>query len=462
MKQAKNQRRNKAIFQNFSDISSRLETELLFNLSDGQRAALLSMCDYLKWKTRYVDGSDYSEDELVTFAETVERALTMPIDLCQAIADCINDLDSPTRQALRDALADTDNPILPNRNLPVDPITRVLGEETASESGLFTGCDYDSIFGLCKQIIAFTDALAFDAFQIIEVASNAVEALAIAADSVPALGESLEFASFVQDAAYEMYLAANTEAFENELACELFCMAIETCELSLEDVRGFFRSKCTASYPITIDEFLQVIIQSASGELVVYNTWSLLWECILSGVSWFGYDTAEALIRIISSFYNDPNPDWATLCSECAGEVLRLEGYGNADMASYTYNGASPATYRPTEDDYLSNHSGGAGGEIAFWDVRFAFEVPTLITSISWKITYRRGFAGGGVNGADLIIDGVSVQTHFITYSETEQTFTFTWSGSQEVTEIRTTGGVFVDPHYSVGGKIERLNIGLG
>lgn len=270
------------------------------------------------------------------------------LSLCQQIADCINDPNSPTRQALIDALADTENPVLPPSLADNPPMERILGSSVNTAS-ILPSCVNDNVFGLCLQISEMTNSLITQMMDLLELATNTVELAAIAADNVPILSESIDFALWVQNTAAAAYLAAWDDQLKNLIACELFCIATEDCELSLDDIRDYFVGKSTITTPSTVADILSDLELIFSGDILVYGLAALAWSAISQGEKWFGINNSAQVIRIVASFYNDPNSDWTTLCDPCSQPVYAIiQGYstgGNNGCgvgSNLTNIGASP------------------------------------------------------------------------------------------------------------------------
>jgi len=438
------------------------ESAGLYLLTEREVQFLLTPLSSAQWRTRWTDTIP-AEDERHEFIATLQERLLTPMDFCALMIDCIQN-NEDVQQAIRDANSGSG---VPNGNSGVNPFGVGLGDENIL-NGL--SCDLDSIYGACVAIIDYVEYSARDFIEIVLADANAWGRVIRAIDFIPFIGD-LPIVDDLNDlvnwfatngaAAFD---AGYTVALRQDLICDLFNMACANCELTPYDLYSTYANN--AGIPLNPEDVFRALVTNMLGltgnTAFAMGTCAMVAGALASGGSVLGIVGLQGLTTIAAS--GDPDGDWILYCDPCNPPTIiqRLQGFGNAEMSSAAYGGADAATYRPTEDDYYAGYTGGDGGEVALWDVRYNFAVPTLITAISWTITYRRGFAGGGGNGADLIIDGVSVETIAISYSATEQTHTFTWTGSQTVTQIRTTGGVYVDPHYSVGGKVERLEITLG
>jgi len=79
---------NKALVQNWTQLAAMDDDEpVLRVLSQRKIAALVAMCEYLNWKTRY--DNPPSQDVLDDFAAQTEFDLTNPIDLCELLEPCL-------------------------------------------------------------------------------------------------------------------------------------------------------------------------------------------------------------------------------------------------------------------------------------------------------------------------------------------------------------------------------------
>lgn len=222
---------------------------VLFRLSLNEFVALASAIDV---------GSDiaYGADGLKVWWIWV--ASVMCASFCEEMAECVSDPESAFTIALADALRN--NPALaaaiaealpaagaavPGRSLtPSQSAADILPENVRDEFG---ECIPDALWGAVLYLVQSGNRAITDFFEILENASNTLEASAIISQNIPAAGSfaasAAEFADQLLENFQEGYAAAYTEEFENDLACALFCAAIDGCELTPDMLNSIMSSR---------------------------------------------------------------------------------------------------------------------------------------------------------------------------------------------------------------------------
>lgn len=207
----------------------------------------LSLNEFVRIASTVDVGSDlaYGEDGLKVWWTWI--ASIMCASFCEEMAVCVSDPESPFVSALADALKN--NPVLaaaiaealpaagaavPGRPLtPGQSAQSVLPPEVFDEFG---DCIPDALWGACLYLVQSGNRAITDFFEILESASNTLEASGIIASAIPAAGQyagaAAEFADQMQENIAEGYTAAYTEDYEISLACAIFCAAMENCELT--------------------------------------------------------------------------------------------------------------------------------------------------------------------------------------------------------------------------------------
>lgn len=207
----------------------------------------LSLNEFVRIASTVDVGSDlaYGEDGLKVWWTWI--ASVMCASFCEEMAECVSDPESPFVSALADALRN--NPLLaaaiaealpetgvaaPGKSLtPGQAATSILPPEVKDEFG---DCIPDALWGACLYLVQSGNRAITDFFEILESASNTLEASGIIASAIPAAGQyagaAAEFADQMAENIAEGYSAAYTEDYENDLACAIFCAAMEGCELT--------------------------------------------------------------------------------------------------------------------------------------------------------------------------------------------------------------------------------------
>lgn len=241
------------------------------------------------------------------------RSFECMTSLCDLIAECI-----ATNEAIRDLVCEIG-----------------CGEGTAGESGelppiteenptIAYSCDADDLFGACTQMVDLIDTLITDVFQVIEAASNGVEAASAALEFIPGLnllGSVLEITNVLQETFAENYAAAYNATIRDELRCALFCAVLPDCTfdfLKLVEVLSDLAGQSVLT--LDLEDFIEFFVEGAfSGSEVVYGAFWFAAGILQYGGSFAGI-SAQKFLQLTASFLNDPDGDWATLCDECTWE----------------------------------------------------------------------------------------------------------------------------------------------
>jgi len=242
------------------------------------------------------------------------------MDLCQLIIDCIN--DTPELQQLISQLSNKSG---------IDP-------ETTEQSDILdrdffagnTGCDNDNIFGMTLQLADFFNQVAEDILEIFVTAFANAARLGDAIEAIPVVGslpfdDILQFTEKMAEQINDGYQAAYDTQIREDIACELFCLAQENCELTMEQTRDYFQAKMTTA--VTNSDFLtianDIIANNWIGEQAIWVTHWLIADTIIFGGEILGIDI-DRVMTTISTYFNDPNSDWSILCA-CAEDEFEEE-----------------------------------------------------------------------------------------------------------------------------------------
>jgi len=361
------------------------------------------------------------------------------MELCQQIADCINDVNSPARQALIDALADNNNPVLPPSIAQVNPNEIVLG--TVENPSIFTpSCEPNNIFGTARQIVELSDNLVRGMFEVLSTVTSSTQLMAIVTDSIPIISEAFDFVLWVQATAESAYNASYTPTLRDEIACDLFCVGMDNCGLSIDDIANYFAQSSALPMPQTVEDALDSLVALSSGAILVKSLYSLLWGAISEGQKWLGVDNVAQLTRLLQSFFNDPDSDWVTLCPECIAVNKRLEGYGNYQLVALPELTSPAPVYVPANDWYIGQKN--PANTAIFFELEINLSPAQTLNTVTWKVYVWR--TAGGTNSVVLRLNGVTVHEVFPVVTGDYATYTLTWSGSQSVSKIAILGGITV------------------
>lgn len=245
------------------------------------------------------------------------------------------------------------------------------------------GCDDDNIYGMTLQFVELLNAVTEDILEIFVSAPTAISRLGDIIEAVPGIGElplddAFQFVESVLDDWNQAYQAAFTEALKIEIACDLYCIAQDSCTLTMEQARQYFYEKLAGMTPS--DNYLQFMEQVIAfnwvGVVTVYGAFLLLVQTLITGGEVLGMDV-NRIVRMVNAMFNDPNPDWATECLECPEfnnvlvtfdsegyqEYTNLEGVISgsvgdpAPSADGVYNAGISTMRAVTRVDLLAEHT---------------------------------------------------------------------------------------------------------
>lgn len=235
------------------------------------------------------------------------------MDLCQLILDCIN-----TTPGIQQAIA--------AYSLSTPVIAHEPQNQTIMDSQLIddpAGCDNDIIFGMTTGITDLINHISEDMLDIFVQAASPSGRIGDMIEAIPGIGilpidDIFQFVESVMDDFQSSYDAAYTSQLRDDIRCDLFCLAVDDCELTMEQLRDYFQDKLTASISIDFwDGFIDDLIENFySGVQAVWGLGLLITQAIIVGGSITGYDI-DKVVTSITAMLNDPDSDWSILCTGC-------------------------------------------------------------------------------------------------------------------------------------------------
>jgi len=292
----------------------------------------LSLNEFVALATAVDVGSDpaFGEDALRVWWIWV--ANVMCASFCEEMVECLNDPESPFPAALAEALAN--NPLLaaavaealPNAGagVPGRPLTAgqsatsILPAGVKDEEG---NCISDALWGACLYLVQSGNRAITDFFEILESASNTLEASAIVAGAIPAAGSSAaaaaEFADQLLENFQEGYAGAYTEEYETQLACDLFCRASQACDLSMDDLNEIMAARLPDA--TTFLTFQAVMVYMGAGLPIGVNIADAMFTIFFTALQ-FGQQFGDTIgIRPLTDLMGLgadqlASDNWETLC----------------------------------------------------------------------------------------------------------------------------------------------------
>jgi hypothetical protein len=236
------------------------------------------------------------------------------MSLCDAILACIQNTPDIQQEIAQLALS-----------APVATDTEenggYLGTEIITTQA---GCDNDEIFGMTTQLTDLWNQLCEDMLEIFTEIPAGFARIGDFIEAFPGLGvlpfdDILQFGEAFMDDIQTGYDSAYTVGLRNQIRCHLFCLALDNCELTMEQMRDYFYDELAET--LTFDsfgEFMEdVLLLNLVGQATVWGMHLVIAQAMIFGSSILDTDVLF-VYQLINTFFNDPDSDWVTLCTGCA------------------------------------------------------------------------------------------------------------------------------------------------
>lgn len=234
------------------------------------------------------------------------------MDFCQLVLDCIN-----TNTDVQEAIASYTNA----PTIPLDePLNTTISNSDIIGDAVIVTCNPDNLFGATTGIVDFMNQLALDFIEIMSNNASIIGRVGDAIEGIPIIGELpvddvLQLVESFVDDMEQLYQANYTVATRDDYRCELFCIALDNCGITFEQIYDFFEAELGSTVPTTsVEAFILWFATNSPANSLIVPAWHLFIAGLMRfGGSIFNIDSAR-LITMVSAMYNDPDPDWSTLC----------------------------------------------------------------------------------------------------------------------------------------------------
>nr|CRY97922.1 hypothetical protein [uncultured prokaryote] len=346
------------------------DTEKNYILCINQResAMLLGALTPTLWRTRWLN---LPESEDLQWIVDLKAKLLENTLCCDAVEICIESSEG-IREIIKEII----------REYTTGDPSREIG----GGNPVFDSCNSDIIFGAVTSLVDYLNAQIIDALEIIEVASNPIEAINLWADNLPFAGQLasalIEAINWIQENIEENYLANYTTGLRDTYRCDLFCLWKESpdCKLTPAMVAGYFGGRIGSPDLLqSLNDVLQFLFTGVWAGSQIVDTMHVIALASLVATdaigffdlpSTYSFDTAVALGA------NSPDPDWAILCEDCnEGEWCRYFDFttGQHGWQSLNIGVGWGATYSAGVGWLpVNNSSGGSNNKAASIGFNFA------------------------------------------------------------------------------------------
>jgi len=226
-----------------------------------------------------------------------------------------------------------------------DNSTTIYPTYPTVEKEIIADCDPDAVWGMVDQMVDLMHSAITDFFHVIVASVNFTQKLAAVYGNVPIVGSltiglAADFVAFLTEDCQENYDASYTEQFSQETKCEIFCMVMDDCQLTMGDLMDMFYTHFQIDVrEMTFYDMCELLLNGSWGGTEWANLmFAFLCYCLNAGSKWMGL-SPEFYNQMMRSFWNDPSNDWMQLCDECTcGDWQQLFAFGVGTYSFVTWD----------------------------------------------------------------------------------------------------------------------------
>jgi hypothetical protein len=346
---------NKAVKLDYSDGDGDLYN--LYQLSDKNAIHLISSLIYFYWSTRWDNPPD--TDTLQSYVSELEYNLMTPINFCEYMIDCIESNEG-VKNALEQWFDNT------SYNQLLQFVANNYGTSVVG-SGNTSDCN-DNVFAMIYALHDEIHTRNTDFIESIEAYTNTfellgdfAEELTLAVSAVTGFGGVLagaltygsQLIDYILETLADAYNAEYTATLRDTIACDLFCIARNTCKLSIDDMYNYHLEQLSLSESLSIDQlFLSVISGQWQGSEIVHIMYILqlgfakLSDAGLWIVSDFAHAVSNRYKLVLESASDEINNDWGVLC-DCGIISTLFVTFDDGTYDQYTLSGTGTGNNTP-------------------------------------------------------------------------------------------------------------------
>lgn len=331
------------------------EKQFYVCLNQQEMAMILGALTPTMWRTRWLNLPNEQDFQWIV---ELRAKLLCSNGCCDGVEECIRDSEG-IREIIREIIKET---------TIADPARPIGGDNP-----VFDSCNPDVIFGAVTSLVDYLNGTILDALQIMEVATNPLEAINLWADNIPIAGRLasglVEAIEFILENVAENYDANYTIALRDQYRCDLFCMwrDSEDCDLTPAMVAGYFADRIGSPDPLgQLNDVLQFIFTGIWAGSQIVDLMHLIALGSLVAVDKIGFfDAANAYTFTVAVALgaNSPDPDWSILC-ECANEWCYKQDFALNDGGYVQLPGAARGVYTVSVGWTETNRDGVCGAWI--------------------------------------------------------------------------------------------------
>lgn len=384
---------------------------------------------------------------------------------CQEVADCIENSD-----AVKEALAAFNNQWL-NENTPQTMTTDRAGTDLGA--GFNPTCDWDVYWSICVNTVERVNETVTDLLERLADETTVIGIAGVVAE-LPGLenvglATITELADLLLNLPLAAYAADYDATWRDTLACTLFCLGRDNCELTIETIFSVINARITADVPaleppLHLWNFVDWVLAFSSWvvELSTVNKADLAFYIVFGGLRFgdiiIGQLDGFRILQVAAMLASDePNNDWETLCTDCVWSHEWDFTVDDGGWQSSTIAGQG-GTWNSTDGWYFT--STASGGSLRIWKP-YTGALGGLITAWEMDVVIpQQGSTARRVGFDSQDLDGTPSTQMVINNSATTGTHTYT--GSVTFSPVNAGMAMF-NNHFLVtnGQKYKCLRIKL-
>ncbi len=292
---------------------------LPFRFTDASFTRVLSALCNGAYLTYGDDGRQVVWDFLVN--------VEFPLPFCAQIIDCIEH-DGDVQEAMRNQLLG-DPAFLQQLQDKLSIGTSLPTGTGGTTAPIANECDRNTLWAGCLGVIQQMNRNNNDFLEKMSALTEPTDRVSHLLGLVPVLGsiasDLLDFVNTLFTGITANYFAEYDTDYENEVTCQLFCLAISNCPdgyMSFEEIYNIFKDRLEASF--TIESALLDVIQylatgTWSGTQVCDFMFMFQMQAIRSGNK-FLTSTLLSLQTMFEVGASVPSSAWIELCTDCPPE----------------------------------------------------------------------------------------------------------------------------------------------
>lgn len=233
--------------------------------------------------------------------------------ICSEMIDCINN-DTDVQNALALAAQNGGYGLLPSDNPKLN------------SNMVDASCDEDILFGNVTAIWTTINQTTVDFLELLSAATDVFGLFSEIVSAIPIVNqlpvdEALALVEKFADWTLEAYEAALTTPLVNQIRCDLFCIAVENCGLTMDDLLTYFGDHIQANSQVNIKNFADFVdwlltLVTTLDDLFVYGISLFQLQVVSLAERFLNIDVINYYIN--SAALGDPSDDWTVICDPCA------------------------------------------------------------------------------------------------------------------------------------------------